>query len=61
MINGGGSGLNIDGAVWAGDIARLNGGATINYNTSYINAVKNLNINADLQLIQWRECASSGC
>lgn len=61
VINGGGAGLNIDGGVWAGDVARLNGSATTEHHAAYMGAVEHLGINADLQLIQWRECAPTGC
>ncbi len=61
VVNGGGGGLNVDGGVWAGDLARLNGNVTVQYNATYMNAIKNLNINADLQILLWRECPPTGC
>lgn len=60
-IKGGGSGLNLDGGVWSGEKATLDGSATIQYNAAYMNAIKNLQINPGVQLISWRECPPAGC
>jgi len=60
-INGGGNGLNLDGGVWSGEQATLNGSATIQYNATYMNAIKNLQINPGVQLISWLECPPAGC
>ncbi len=61
-INGGGNGLNVDGGVFAGsEGVRLNGNATIQYNQSYLQAVENLHVNPDVQVVLWRECAEAGC
>lgn len=54
-INGGGGDLNINGGVWAGEQARLNGNATVNYNPTYMAAIQALNINASVQIISWRD------
>ena len=54
-INGGGNGFNINGGVWAGDEARVNGNATLAYNFTYMNAIKALNINADVQVVSWQD------
>ena len=54
-VNGGGNGLNVDGGVWAGDEARLNGKAKLTYNAGYMHAVEALGINADVQILSWRE------
>ncbi|MBI4354550.1 MAG: hypothetical protein HY595_04870 [Candidatus Omnitrophica bacterium] len=61
VINGGGGGLNVFGGVWAGDGARLNGNATVEYYAAYMQAIANLDLNADVQLVGWRECPSTGC
>lgn len=54
-VNGGGGGLNINGGVWAGTEAELNGNATVSYNQDYMDAIKALNIEPGLQIISWRE------
>jgi len=54
-INGGGSGLNINGGLWSGEGIRINGGVTINYNQTYMQAISNLNITSEVQLENWRE------
>lgn len=58
-INGGGGNLNINGGVWAGEEARLNGNAHVSYNQSYMNAIGNLNLNADVQITSWRDTQNS--
>lgn len=55
QVNGGGNGLNVFGGVWAGTEAELNGKVTITYNKDYMDAIKALNINPDVQIISWRE------
>ena len=54
-INGGGGNLNINGGVWAGEEAELNGNAQVSYNNSYMNAIGNLNLAADVQISSWRD------
>lgn len=54
-INGGGGNLNVNGGVWAGEEARLNGNAHVSYNNSYMSAIENLNLNADVQITSWRD------
>ena len=54
-VNGGGNRLNVNGGVWAGDEARLNGAVTLTYNWDYMHAIQALDINADIQLVSWRE------
>lgn len=54
-INGGGGNLNIDGGVWAGEEARLNGNAHITYNQDYMDAVRSLDINAEVQITSWKD------
>lgn len=61
VINGGGGGLNVYGGVWAGDEARLNGNATVEYEATYLRAIERLNLSADVQLLSWRECPAAGC
>lgn len=53
-VNGGGGGLNVNGGVWAGDEARLNGNATVNYNVGYMDAVETI-ITADVQITSWKD------
>ncbi len=54
-INGGGGNLNVNGGVWAGEEARLNGNAHVSYNADYMEAIKALNISADVQIVSWKE------
>ena len=54
-VNGGGNGLNVDGGIWAGDEARLNGNTTLTYNRAYMDAIRGLEINADVQVVSWRD------
>lgn len=54
-VNGGGGGLNVFGGVWAGVEAELNGNTNVTYNRDYMEAIKGLNINPDIQIISWRE------
>ncbi len=54
-VNGGGNGLNVDGGVWVGDEARLNGNATLMYNSGYMKAIEALGVSADVQIVSWRE------
>jgi len=53
-INGGGSALNIDGGVWSTQTI-LHGGVDIHYNQTYMNAIKNLGIAYDVQIISWKD------
>ena len=54
-INGGGGGLNVDGGVWGGQEIRLNGHATLMYNASYMDAIEAMGVNADVQVVSWRD------
>lgn len=54
-VNGGGNVLNIDGGVWSGNFTTLNGNAKIAYNESYMNAIKNLELDTDVQIVLWRD------
>lgn len=54
-INGGAGNLNVNGGVWAGTEARLNGNANVTYNAGYMAAIQALGINADVQMISWKE------
>jgi hypothetical protein len=54
-INGGGGNLNINGGVWAGEEAELNGNAHVAYNQDYMSAIEALNINPDVQVVSWEE------
>lgn len=58
-INGGGSALNVDGGVWSGIGTRLNGGATLAYNSTYMQAIQNQNFTTDVQIVSWRDTNSS--
>lgn len=53
-VNGGGNGLNVNGGVWAGREARLNGNATVQYDRQYMDALQGL-LQADVEMVLWRE------
>ena len=54
-VNGGGTGLNVNGGVWAGQEIRLNGSADITYNEDYMTAIQALQIEADAQVTSWQD------
>lgn len=54
-VNGGGNGLNVSGGVWAGNEVRLNGNATLTYNLDYMKALEGMGLNADVQVVSWRD------
>lgn len=54
-INGGGGNLNINGGVWTGTLGRINGNATITYNSTYLTAIENLSIDASVQIANWKD------
>ena len=60
-LNGGGSGLNINGGVWAGDTVTFNGGGTISYDAGYQQAIDQIGMQTDVQVVSWRECDPTGC
>lgn len=54
-INGGAGRLNVDGGVWAGGKAELNGNADVSYNRTYMDALRALNINVQAQVTTWKD------
>jgi hypothetical protein len=61
---GGGKVINVDGGVWAGGTVTMVGNEQINFNppghgAEYTAAIQNLGINADVQVISWRETQNS--
>lgn len=58
-INGGGGNLNINGGVWAGTEAELNGNAMINYNLPFMDSIEyliqSMGAGSVVQLLTWRE------
>lgn len=54
-INGGGGNLNVNGGVWAGVEAELNGNANVTYNKTYMDAVRFLNLDASVQISSWKD------
>ena len=53
---GGGNALNVDGGIWAGNYATLRGNAKIDYNKTYMDAIRyNIDPSTEVQLISWRE------
>lgn len=54
-ISGGGSALNVNGGVWAGQQVTLNGGVELEYNATYMNAVSGLNITSSVRITSWRD------
>ena len=54
-VNGGGDRLNVDGGIWAGEEARLNGKVTMTYNATYMNALRDMELQPDVQVVSWRD------
>jgi hypothetical protein len=57
-INGGGGNLNVNGGVWAGLEARLNGNATVAHKPLYMDSIEaliNSRTSVVFQLLSWRE------
>lgn len=54
-VNGGAGGLNIDGGVWSGTEARINGNCNITYNETYMNAIGGMNLGGSVQVSSWRD------
>ncbi|MCM8823939.1 MAG: hypothetical protein NC822_04620 [Candidatus Omnitrophica bacterium] len=54
-INGGGGNLNINGGVWSGNQARLNGNTFVTYNKQYMKAIEELDIEPDPQITLWQD------
>lgn len=54
-VNGGGGNLNINGGVWAGQEAELNGNAAVTFNREYMSAIEALGINAGVQVSSWKD------
>ena len=55
IINGGAGNLDINGGVWAGTEARLNGNAHVAFNADYMAALEALNIGTEMQIVSWRD------
>ena len=55
VINGGGGALNINGGVWAGEIAILNGFSNVAYNEFYMKALGSMEIDASVQISSWKD------
>ena len=54
LVKGGGTNLNIDGAIWAGSV-KLEGSITLSYNPEYMQATENFDPGTILQIISWKE------
>lgn len=53
---GGGSSLNINGGVWAGNYVDLRGSIVAQYNQAYMDAIRyEIDPSADVQIISWRK------
>ncbi|MFH1778474.1 MAG: pilus assembly PilX N-terminal domain-containing protein [Candidatus Omnitrophota bacterium] len=53
---GGGSSLNVNGSVWAGNYVDLRGSITAQYNQAYMDAIRNnINPGTEVQIISWRK------
>ncbi|MCX5693101.1 MAG: hypothetical protein NTX47_05400 [Candidatus Omnitrophica bacterium] len=53
---GGGNALNVNGGIWAGNYATLRGNAKIDYNETYMDAIRNnIDPSTEAQLVSWRE------
>jgi len=58
-IDGGGNTLNVDGGAWSGQMTTLNGNAKVDYNQTVMQAIQNLNLSNDVQIVAWRDTNSS--
>ncbi len=58
-INGGAGGLNVNGGVWAGTEAELNGNANVTFNEFFMDSIKALvdsnTAGSAVQVLSWRE------
>lgn len=54
-VNGGGGNLNVNGGVWAGELARLNGNARVDYNATYMAAVEGMNLTGSAKVGTWQD------
>jgi len=54
-INGGGGNLNVNGGVWAGEEVRINGNASITYESNYMDAIEALDIDPGVYISSWQE------
>jgi hypothetical protein len=54
-VNGGGGVLNVNGGVWAGGGATMNGTSSVTFKATYMSAVSAMGINAGLQIISWTD------
>lgn len=53
---GGGSSLNVNGGIWAGNYVDLRGSVTAQYNQTYMDAIRNnVNPSTEVQMISWRK------
>ncbi|MBU1912313.1 MAG: pilus assembly PilX N-terminal domain-containing protein [Candidatus Omnitrophica bacterium] len=55
MHGGGGNIINVNGGIWAGGTTTMTGNEQIDFNQDYMDAIEGLGINADVQVISWRE------
>ncbi len=58
-INGGGGNLNVNGGVWSGDQARLNGNAQVDYNATIMGAIEGLGLSGTFQISNWHDLANN--
>jgi len=64
LHGGGGNVINVDGGLWSGGTTTMTGNEQINFDppghgVEYMNAIRGLGINADVQVISWREMQSA--
>lgn len=52
-VNGGAGNLNVNGGVWAGEEAELNGNANVTYNQAYMEAIEALDLVGTPQITSW--------
>lgn len=52
-INGGGGNLNVNGGIWSGDEAKLNGNVNAVYNQTYMDAIGALGLVGTAQITSW--------
>ncbi len=52
---GGGNIINVNGGIWAGGTTTMTGNEQIDFNQGYMDAIEDLRIDADVQVISWLE------
>jgi len=57
-VNGGATGINLNGGVFAAETATMNGKTTVTYNQEYMDSIDAMNIPTGLTVLSWNEIVS---